>query len=210
VIHKNYIIFISLLISLGVHGWALWQDGFKELKSPGLHKKMPIALKITTVASPQVEIEEVIEELPEHEEPIEIPKKIAPIAKPILQKNTEQKVEKQSESMTEQVIEAEEEIPVIQLTEAQLIKQLPKPIYPRRARQLGIEGCVRVHLLVSPESKIEEIKIISCEGHDMFKKIVLKTIRTKWDGIIRPHRVNNIAVRGWVEISIPFKLINTQ
>lgn len=78
-----------------------------------------------------------------------------------------------------------------------------KPPYPEVARQLGIEGFVRLQVLVGPSGRVEQIKVLDAKGHPSFAEAA-KTTAIKWR-FAPPHQMG-IPVRLWYEQKVEFRL----
>nr|WP_320114095.1 TonB family protein [uncultured Desulfuromonas sp.] len=76
-------------------------------------------------------------------------------------------------------------------------------IYPLRAKRLGIEGWVKVKLLISIEGTVEQVHILEAEPVDMFEATVERGIR-RWR--FTPGTVQGQPVRSWVVTTIRFEL----
>jgi len=76
-------------------------------------------------------------------------------------------------------------------------------IYPLRAKRLGIEGWVKVKLLISRDGTVEQVHILDAEPADMFEGTVDRGIR-RWR--FTPGTVQGEAVRSWVVTTIRFEL----
>lgn len=76
-------------------------------------------------------------------------------------------------------------------------------IYPLRAKRLGIEGWVRVKLLISTAGDVEQVQILEAEPLDMFERTVERGVRG-WR--FTPGTVNGESVRSWVVTTIRFEL----
>lgn len=78
-----------------------------------------------------------------------------------------------------------------------------KPPYPEVARQMGIEGRVRLQVLVGPTGRVEKVKILETHGHPSFATSAEKTALL-WR-FAPPHQMG-IPVRVWFEQEVEFKL----
>lgn len=77
------------------------------------------------------------------------------------------------------------------------------PIYPARAKSRGIEGSVKVRLLVGTDGKVEEVHILDARPAGFFEASVRQSAR-RWR--FEAGTVNGSAVRAWVETTIRFEL----
>ncbi len=81
--------------------------------------------------------------------------------------------------------------------------QCPDPRYPRLALQRGLEGAVKLRMLVSANGCVERHEVISVEGHSSFRRAVEETLPT-WKLEPACHRGRPVAV--WVNKTIHFEL----
>jgi protein TonB len=79
----------------------------------------------------------------------------------------------------------------------------PKPPYPLAARRLGIEGIVRLAVLVRADGRCAEVRIEASSGSELLDQSALETVR-RWRFL--PARRGAQAVDTWVEIPIRFRL----
>ena len=77
----------------------------------------------------------------------------------------------------------------------------PKPEYPSLAQQAGVEGLVRLHVLVDPEGKVVEVLMVT--SVPIFDDAAEKTIRT-WR--FRPAILQGRPVAAWVVVPVRFVL----
>ncbi len=77
------------------------------------------------------------------------------------------------------------------------------PIYPYRARRMGIEGRVIVRLLVNAAGKVAQVRIMSAAPEGVFEKTVKKTV-PHWR--FKPAIKDGKPVETWVKMDIVFKL----
>lgn len=76
-------------------------------------------------------------------------------------------------------------------------------VYPLRAKRLGIEGWVRVKLLISTTGEVEQVEILDAQPHDVFESTVERGVR-QWR--FSPGTVHGEPVRSWVVTTIRFEL----
>ncbi len=77
------------------------------------------------------------------------------------------------------------------------------PVYPLRARRLGIEGWVKVFFLVDKSGHVERIKILDAEPEGVFEQSVRQCV-SKWR--FKPGTIEGVAVKARMETTIQFKL----
>lgn len=76
-------------------------------------------------------------------------------------------------------------------------------IYPMRAKRLGIEGWVKIKLLISKEGNVEQIKFLEAQPKDVFESTVERGVKL-WR--FSTGTVNGKPVRSWVVTTIHFEL----
>ena len=79
----------------------------------------------------------------------------------------------------------------------------PKPAYPSMARKLGIEGTVKLRVLVNPEGVPEQPRVLDSSGTEALDAAALEAVR-RWRFV--PAREGKLTVAHWVDIPITFKL----
>lgn len=77
------------------------------------------------------------------------------------------------------------------------------PIYPMHARRLGIEGWVKIKLLVSEKGGVENVEVIDSQPTNIFEKSVLQGV-VLWRFL--PPTVNGTPVKVLLKTTIRFKL----
>ena len=82
------------------------------------------------------------------------------------------------------------------------IAKIP-PMYPLRAKRLGIEGAVTVRFIVNEEGLISNITIIKAEPSDMFENSVNSCV-SRWR--FKPGTIEGVPVKTIVETTIRFEL----
>lgn len=85
-----------------------------------------------------------------------------------------------------------------------VILSQPQPKYPELARHAGIEGVVRVEVLVDRYGDVKSARVIKESGTNVgFEEAALEAARlTKW----RPAMQNHEPVKLWVAFNIAFRL----
>ncbi len=79
----------------------------------------------------------------------------------------------------------------------------PKPSYPRAAVRMGLEGEVRIEVLVGADGKPRGLTLAQSSGHAVLDEAALETVAT-WRFV--PARRGGEAVAARVEVPIRFKL----
>jgi len=82
------------------------------------------------------------------------------------------------------------------------LSQVP-PIYPMRARHMGIEGWVRVKFIVDEDGRVDDIKILENSQKNIFDNAVVRCV-SSWR--FTPGTVEGVPVKTWVETTIRFDL----
>ena len=77
------------------------------------------------------------------------------------------------------------------------------PLYPPRAKRMGIEGYVKVLISVDAEGEVEDIKILESMPEGVFDKAVKRALR-RWQ--FKPKVLNGVAVAQEGEMRLNFKL----
>lgn len=77
------------------------------------------------------------------------------------------------------------------------------PMYPMRAKRMGIQGWVKVKFLVNEEGMIEHIEILEAQPVDMFETSVMNCV-SRWR--FKPGTVAGIPVKTWAETTIRFEM----
>ncbi len=77
------------------------------------------------------------------------------------------------------------------------------PIYPLRAKRMGIQGWVKVRFVVDEKGEVKDIKIIESKPKGVFESATINAV-SKWK--FSPGTVDGIPVKTLVEITIKFKL----
>ena len=83
---------------------------------------------------------------------------------------------------------------------AKLIRQ-PKPVYPQPARQVRIQGVVRLHALISRDGTIEGLKVVS--GHPLLVPSALEAVK-QW--VYQPTLLDGEPVEVETDIDVNFTL----
>ncbi len=78
-----------------------------------------------------------------------------------------------------------------------------QPIYPYRAKRLGVEGKVRVRFLVNTSGRTDLFKVLESNPPGTFEQTVEKTVKN-WK--FKPAMKDGRAVETWVETMFKFEL----
>jgi protein TonB len=95
-----------------------------------------------------------------------------------------------------------EETPV--LWNLRLVDMRP-PIYPPRCLRLGIEGRVKVRVLVGENGRPQEVTVGQSSGEASLDQAAIEAVR-EWR--FEPAKRNGVAVRAWAIVPVEFKLID--
>lgn len=76
-------------------------------------------------------------------------------------------------------------------------------IYPMRAKRLGLEGWVKIKLLISKQGDVEQVIVIDAEPKDLFESTVERGVKM-WR--FSPGTVDGEPVRSWVTTTVRFEL----
>ena len=79
------------------------------------------------------------------------------------------------------------------------------PVYPPRCLRMGIEGRVRVWVLVGENGKVQEVTLDRSSGESALDESALEAVRT-WR--FEPARRNGVPVRAWAIVPVEFKLLD--
>jgi protein TonB len=79
------------------------------------------------------------------------------------------------------------------------------PIYPPRCLRMGIEGSVRVRVLVGEDGRPQEVTLGRSSGEAALDQAAMDAVRY-WR--FEPARRDGLPVRAWAVIPIEFKLID--
>ena len=79
------------------------------------------------------------------------------------------------------------------------------PVYPPRCLRMGIEGRVRVRVLVGENGKVQEVTLDRSSGESALDESALEAVRT-WR--FEPARRNGVPVRAWAIVPVEFKLLD--
>ena len=94
------------------------------------------------------------------------------------------------------------ETPVINKVE--LVRMRP-PIYPPRCLRMGIEGVVRVRVLVGENGVPQEVTLAKSSGESLLDEAAMEAVK---DWVFKPAMRNGLPARAWAVVPIEFKLID--
>jgi len=79
------------------------------------------------------------------------------------------------------------------------------PVYPPRCLRMGIEGRVKVRVLVGENGRPQEVTIGESSGESALDQAALEAVR-EWR--FEPAKRNGVPVRAWAVVPVEFKLID--
>jgi periplasmic protein TonB len=85
---------------------------------------------------------------------------------------------------------------------------LTQPAYPAPYIRGGIEGDVDVEILVQPNGRIGDARIVRSSGHELFDRAALEEARRSWRML--PATRNGEPYAQWYRLRVVFKLKNAQ
>jgi protein TonB len=94
------------------------------------------------------------------------------------------------------------ETPVIKKVE--LVRMKP-PVYPPRCLRMGIEGVVRVRVLVGEDGVPQEVTLAKSSGESLLDEAAIEAVK---DWVFKPALRNGVPARAWAVVPIEFKLID--
>jgi protein TonB len=80
----------------------------------------------------------------------------------------------------------------------------PLPPYPAAARRMGMEGVVRLEVIVAPDGRVREVRVLRSSGHAMLDEAAVSTVRRQWRFV--PARREGVPVESRAEVPIRFRL----
>ncbi len=90
-----------------------------------------------------------------------------------------------------------------QVDEAPEVVTKTPPVYPRAAREQGIEGFVAVKLLVTADGAVRQVNILRSKPEGVFDEAVGQTV-AGW--VFKPGRIGGKPVPTWVTTTLQFRL----
>jgi periplasmic protein TonB len=79
----------------------------------------------------------------------------------------------------------------------------PKPAYPALAKRMGLEGTVRLKVLISREGSALKIEIAQSSGHEILDKAATEAVRN-WR--FTPAHQGDSPMDEWVQVPVVFRL----
>jgi protein TonB len=90
------------------------------------------------------------------------------------------------------------------LAKVELISMKP-PVYPPRCLRMGIEGVVKVRVLVGEDGRAQEVSLAKSSGESLLDEAAIDAVRS-W--VFKPATRNGVPARAWAVVPIEFKLID--
>ncbi|TMA85161.1 MAG: energy transducer TonB [Deltaproteobacteria bacterium] len=84
----------------------------------------------------------------------------------------------------------------------------PLPPYPLAARRMGMEGVVLLEVIVAPDGRAREVRVVRSSGHAMLDEAAVSTVRAHWRFI--PARRDGVPVESRADVPIRFRLTDDQ
>lgn len=121
-----------------------------------------------------------------------------------------QKTETKKEEKRQQVASiapvrgvGEKETNVIPLIKEVKYRRQTPPAYPRRAVEMGQQGTVLLHALISKGGDTQQIKLARSSGFGLLDKAALAAVK-QWE--FEPSTQNGYSIRSWVQVPVKFVL----
>jgi protein TonB len=80
----------------------------------------------------------------------------------------------------------------------------PPPPYPLIARRLGMEGLVLLEVVVAPDGRAEDVRVLRSSGHPPLDESAVATVRSRWRFV--PARRGGTPIESRVTVPIRFRL----
>lgn len=85
------------------------------------------------------------------------------------------------------------------------LRRMRPPVYPPRCLRMGIEGVVKVRVLVGENGKPQEITLSKSSGESALDAAAMEAIE-EWE--FNPATRNGLPIRAWVVVPVAFTLID--
>ena len=90
------------------------------------------------------------------------------------------------------------------IEKVELVSMKP-PVYPPRCLRMGLEGIVKVRVLVGENGVPQEVSVARSSGESLLDEAALEAVR-QW--VFKPATRNGVPARAYAVVPIEFKLIN--
>ena len=84
----------------------------------------------------------------------------------------------------------------------------PLPPYPLAARRMGMEGVVLLGVIVAPDGRAREVRVVRSSGLAMLDEAAVSPVRAHWRFI--PARRDGVPVESRADVPIRFRLTDDQ
>lgn len=84
-----------------------------------------------------------------------------------------------------------------------MYRENPYPRYPRIARRRGYQGTVVLEVLVNPEGRVGDLRVLESSGHNVLDQAAMVSVK-QW--LFEPGMKGDEKVAMWVKIPIRFQL----
>lgn len=84
------------------------------------------------------------------------------------------------------------------------LRRMKQPVYPPRCLRMGIEGVVKVRVLVGENGRPQEITLGKSSGDSSLDRAAMEAIE-QWE--FNPATRNGLPIRAWVVVPVAFTLI---
>ena len=85
------------------------------------------------------------------------------------------------------------------------IRRMRPPVYPPRCLRMGVEGVVKVRVLVGEDGRPQEVTLGKSSGESALDEAALEAVA---DWVFNPATRNGLPIRAWVVVPIEFTLID--
>jgi periplasmic protein TonB len=96
--------------------------------------------------------------------------------------------------------------PVVQGPRPDPRRPLSQPVYPPEMIRVGAQGAVDVELLVQPDGRVGDARIVRTSGFESFDRNTLEEAKRRWRLV--PATRDGVAVPQWYRMRVVFKLKN--
>jgi periplasmic protein TonB len=90
------------------------------------------------------------------------------------------------------------------IARVELVSMKP-PVYPPRCLRMGLEGVVKVRVLVGEDGRPQEVSLAKSSGESLLDEAALQAVK---DWVFKPATRNGVPARAWAVVPIEFKLID--
>jgi TonB family protein len=94
--------------------------------------------------------------------------------------------------------------PVLAETDYELI-YMQRPIYPREAVELGIEGEVMIMMLIDKHGRVSQAHVVNPDRIPILERAATDAV---YKSLFRPHVVDGLPSPFWIRVPIQFRLVS--